>query len=881
MTWWNRFRRRERLDEDLDKELRFHVEQYTDDLVANGHSHQQARREARLALGGPEQLKEDCRDARGTRWLEDLWHDFRYALRTLGQRPGFAAVALLTLALGTGANTVMFTLINSVLLKPLAYPEPEKLVTVGAATVQFGRNNPVLSYPDYLDLKRDTHAFEQLAAWSYGGGGTITSPGEPEWLMGREISSDIFRALRIPLEQGRAFLPDEDRRGGAPVTIISHRLWQRRFGESAAAVGQRIIFDGAARTIVGIAPAGFQLGAESDVFTPLGQDTAPRMNNREASFLPVIGRLRKGADVAQAQTELTALGHGLAAQYPISNTDRSFNASPLRQGMVNGVQSTLWLLLGAVGLVLVMACVNVASLLLARAVSREREVALRVALGAGRGRLIRQCLTESALLGIGGGCLGLAIAAAGIRPFVLLWPDGLPRAEEVRLDWHVLLFAFAVSVLSGLLFGLAPALRAPARQVEQTLRAGARSVTGGSRRLHGAFVGLQIALAVVLLVSAGLLARTMLRLSSLDPGINLHNVLAARVSISPTLLSDPVRTRAAWLDLLDHARRAPGVQAAALTDIVPMRQGGNALDYWTSPDMPPLNRRFIALATSTTPDHWTTLGIPLRSGRLINDYDRMGGEAVVVIDDVLARHAFKGADAVGKELWVPALAPGGVRVIAVVGHVRNFGLAGDDASQIRDQLYYPFAQVPDGLMRLFSGFMSIVVRTSVPPLNEIEPLRKAVRGASGDQVLYDTFTMEQLASASLARQRFLLLLFGVFAGLALLLACVGIYGVLAYLTSQRVPEIGVRMALGATGGSVMKMVLRQSLGMIASGALLGVGAGIAAARLLQRLVAGVQAVDPLTITLMIAVLAAAALAASFAPARRASHVDPMNALRND
>ena len=879
MTWWNRFLRRERLDEDLDKELRFHVDQYTDELVANGHSRQQARREARLALGGPEQLKEECRDARGTRWLEDMWHDFRYALRALSQRPGFAAVALLTLALGTGANTVMFTLINSVLLKPLAYPEPEKLVTLGVGTAEFGGN--LVSYPDYLDLKRDTHAFENLGAWSYNGGGTITKPGEPAWIMGRQISSDMFRVLGIPVEQGRAFLPDEDRRGGTPVAIISHRLWQRRFGESAAAVGQSIVLDGIPRTVVGIAPASFQLGADSDVFTPLGQDTAPRMNNRRASVFPVVARLRKGVEITQAQSELTVLGHNLAAQYPESNTDRNFSAYPLRQGIVSGVRSTLWLLLGAVGLVLLMACVNVASLLLARAVSREREVALRVALGAGRGRLIRQCLTESALLGIGGGCLGLMIAAAGIRPFVLLWPDGLPRAEEVRLDWRVLLFAFAVSVLSGLLFGLAPALRAPARQLEQTLRAGARSVAGSSRRLHGAFVGVQIALAVVLLVSAGLLGRTMLRLSSLDAGLNLHNVLVGRVTISPTLLSDPGRTRAAWLDLLDHVRRVPGVQAATLTDVVPMRGGINTLDYWTSPDLPPLNRRFMSLATSTTPDHFGTLGIPLRSGRLFDDNDRLGGEPVVIIDDVLARHAFKGANAVGKQLWVPALAPGGVRVVGVVGHVRNFGLAGDDESQLRDQIYYPFAQVPDVLMRMFSGFMSIVVRTSVPPLNEVELLRKEVRGATSDQVLYDTFTMEQLASASLARQRFLLLLFGTFAGLALVLACVGIYGVLAYLTSQRVPEIGVRMALGASGASVMKMVLRQSLGMIGSGALLGVIAAIAAALVLQRLVTGVQAMDPFTIALMIAVLVAAALLASFAPARRASHVDPMNALRQD
>ncbi len=880
MTWWNRLLRKQQMEEELDKELRFHVDQYIDDLVANGRDREQARREARLALGGPEQLKEDCRDARGTRWAEDLWQDFRYAVRTLRQRPGFAAVALLTLALGTGAVTVMFTVINSVLLKPLPYPQPERLVTIWAKTEKFGESWSI-AYPDFLDIRGSLRGIERLAAWSYNGGGTITEPGDPAWLLGREISSNLFSVLGIPLERGRAFLPDEDRPGGAPVVIIGHKLWLSRFGGSAGAIGQRLVLDGQPRTIVGIAPAGFQLGGEVDLFTPLGPDTAPRMHNREAPFLPVFGRLRASATIAQVQTELTVIGHNLAAQYPKSNTDRSFLVYPAQQQIVRDVRSTLWLLLGTVGLVLMMACVNVASLLLARAVSRERELALRVALGAGRGRLARQCLTESALLSICGGIIGLAIAAIGIRPFVALWPDGLPRADEVRLDWHVLLFALAVSLISGILFGLAPALRAPKVDLEQALRAGARAVTGTSRRLHSAFVGAQIALAVVLLVSAGLLGRAMLRLSSVDPGFNVHNVLDARATISTTTLSDPARMRAAWQDFLDRAQRAPGVRDAALTDIVPMRQGVNGLDYWTSPDMPPLNRRPIALSTSTTPEYLAVMGVPLLQGRFFDLHDRLGGEPVIVIDEDLARHAFKGGDPVGRPLWVPDLSPGPVRVIGVVGHVRYWGLAGDDDAQIRDQLYYPFAEVPDGLMRLFSGFMSIVARTDVPPLNEVEALQKAVRGATGDQVLYDVSTMEQLASASLARQRFLLVLFGAFAGLALLLAGVGIYGVLAYLTSQRVPEIGVRMALGASGGDVMRMVLRQSLGMIFSGAVVGLIAAVAAGRVLQRLVAGVQGTDFVTTAIMLGVLVTAALAASFIPARRASHVDPMRALRQD
>lgn len=880
MNWWKRLLRRRQMDDELEKELRFHVEQYTDDLVANGQDREQARRQARLALGGPEQLKEDCRDARGTRWIEDLWQDVRYALRTLRQRPGFAAVALLTLALGTGATAVMFTVINSVLLRPLPYPQPDRLVTVWAKTTKLGESWSI-AYLDFLDLKSNLKGMERLGAWSYSGGGTVTAPGDPTWFNGREISANLFDVLGVRMERGRAFLPDEDRRGGAPVVIISHALWLSRFGGSATALGQRLVLDGQPRIIVGITPAGFHLTSEEDLYTPLAQDTAPRMNNRSASFLPVIGRLRPGVTLDQVQAELTVIGRNLTAQYPDSNTDRSFIVFPAQKQIVRDVRSTLWLLLGAVGMVLLMACVNVASLLLARAVSRERELALRVALGAGPGRLARQCLTESALLGLCGGCAGLLIAASGIHPFVALWPDGLPRADEVRLDWHVLMFTLAVSLLTGVLFGLAPSLRAPGLDLEQTLRAGARSVSGTSQRLHTLFVGAQMALAVVLLVSAGLLGRAMLRLSAVDPGIDVHNVLEARAAISPGMLSDPARTRAAWLNFLDRTQHAAGVRTAALTDIVPMRVGSNMLDYWTSPDMPPLNRRYIALATSATPGLRDVMRFPLRRGRFLDEQDRLGGEPVVVIDDNLARRAFKEADPVAKELWVPALAPGPVRVVGVVGHVRSVGLAGDDEAPVQDQIYYPFAQVPDGLMRLFSGFMSIVVRTDIPPMNELGTIERAVRGATGDQVIYEASTMEHLASASLARQRFLLVLFGVFAGLALVLACIGIYGVLAYLTGRRVPEIGVRMALGASGANVVGMVLRQSLGIILAGAFVGAAAAIAAGRVLQGLVSGVQAGDPLTIALMIALLVIAALAASFIPARRASQVDPLNALRQD
>jgi predicted permease len=878
MTWWQRLWRRKQMEGQLEKELRFHLEQHTADLIAQGHDAEEARRRARLALGGPEQVKEKCRDARGTRWLEDLLQDFRYALRTLRQRPGFAAVTLCTLALGIGATTVMFTVINGVLLKPLPYPEPERLVTLHGVTEKYGDQWGV-SYPNFLDCKSENRSLTPMAAWSYGGG-TVSEPGEAEYIAGRQISSELFSVYGVPLSRGRAFLPEEDRPGAAPVVIISYSLWQRRYGGSQSAIGSPLVFDGKSYTVAGIAPAGFQLDGNADVFTPLGQNTEVRMQNREANFIHVVARLGPAVTLAEAKAELALIGRRLAGQYPKTNAGRTFQAQPLRQELTGDVRSTLWLLLGAVSLVLLIACVNVASLLLARAASRERELAMRVALGAGRSRLVRQCLTESAVLGIFGGALGVLLAAIGIRPFVVFWPGSLPRAGEIRLDWHVLLFALIASLFSGLLFGLAPALRAPAHELEQRLRAGARTVTGSSRRLYSGFVISEIALAVVLLASAGILGRTVLRLSSLDPGIDIRNILVTRVSLSPGILENPAQIRAAWRDVLDRARRVPGVGPVALADVVPMRTGENGLGYWTTPAPPPANQMPIALASTVTPDYLKVMGLALRQGRFFNDHDRLGSEPVVVIDEVLAQHAFGGgAEVAGKRLWVQAIGP--AKVVGVVGHVRHWGLARDDRAQIRDQIYYPFAQVPDPLMRLFSSFMSMVVRTGIQPLNVVEPLRREERGATGDQTLYEVRTMEQLASASLARQRFLMTLFGIFAGLALLLACIGIYGVLAYVTSQRVPEIGLRMALGASAGDVMWQVLRQSLGMIFAGVGVGLTIALAVARLLERLVAGVHSSEPLTFGIMTSILVGAASFASFLPARRASRVDPMSALRQE
>ncbi len=741
----------------------------------------------------------------------------------------------------------------------------------------YGEQN--LAYLDFLDCQRDSRSLA-LAGFVHEAG-TISEPGEAEHLDELGASSNLFSVLGEPLFLGRAFLPEEDRPSGAPVAILSYSLWQRRFGGNPAALGSSLVLDGKRYTVVGVTRPTLRLDdEEAVVYTPMGQNTAPYMQRRGPHPVTTIARLSPSATLAQAQEELAMIGRHLAEQFPDTNKDRGFAAKQLQPDVAD-VRSTLWLLLGAVSLVLLIACANVASLLLARAISRERELAMRAALGASRSRLIRQCLTESAVLGLAGGALGVLLAAIGIRPFLTFWPGSLPRAEQVQLDWRVLLFAIAASLASGFLFGLAPALRSGARELEQTLRAGARTLAGSSRHLHGAFVTSEIALAVVLLIAAAMLGRTLLHLSALDPGLNIRNVLVTRMALSPATLANPGQIRAAWKDVLDRARGVPGVQSATMVDTVPMREGVNELGYWTTADVPLANKQPVTLATTVTPDYLKVMGIPLLKGRFLNDYDRMGNELVVVIDDVLARHAFGGEEAVGRRLWVPDMGPRPVRVVGVVGHVRHWGLAGDDQAQVRDQLYYPFAQVPDSLLRPWSELMSIAIRTGNDPLSVVEPLRRAVRGATNDQVIYEVRTMEQLANDSIARQRFLLLLFAIFAGFALLLACIGIYGVLAYLTSQRVPEIGVRMALGATAHDVMRMVLRQSLGMIFLGVGIGTAAALAAARVLRGLVEGMQPTEVSAFAVMIPLLVAAALAASFVPARRASRVDPMSALRQD
>jgi predicted permease len=809
-------------------------------------------------------------------WLQDFAQDARLTGRMLQHSPGFAAVALLTLAVGIGIATVMFTVIEGVLLRPLPYANATRLVRVATQQEADRFGNPNFANLDFVDFRTQSRTLE-LAGRLFDTG-TLTAPGEPELLNVSSVSANFFSTLGVRLVTGRDFTSADDRAGAGGVAILSHDVWRRRFGGDQSAIGTTITIDTRTYAVIGVAPAELRVLSGIDIYLPLGQNTLPVLTRRTNRLIQVVGLQRPGVTLEQARAEVAALGGVLAAAYPDTNKQRTYTVNPLRLN-VGDLGNTLWLLFAAVIVVLLIACVNIANLLLARALTRQHEIALRVALGAGRGRLIRQCLAESVVIGALGGALGVALAWIGTKPFIEMWPGGLPRVDGIAINGSVLLFALGISVASGIAFGLAPAFGARTRDVESTLRAGGRGIAGRPRRMQGAFVIVQVALAMVLLACASLLGRTLLTVSSRDPGVDVRNVLTARTAISPAKLRNPAEARLAWQDLLDRGRRVPGVSAIAMVDTVPMRQGSNQIEYRLSAAPVPEKQQTTTLATCITPDYLKVTGIPLRAGRFFTDADRPGAQAVVVIDEVLAERAFGQRNPIGAELWSNELGPDPVTIVGVVGHVRQWGLAADDQSAVRAQLYYPFAQLPDQLVWRWSQLMSIAVRTEVDPTTVVTPLRRAVVGESRDQVLYQLNTFQDLADASIASQRFLLLLFSIFATMALALACVGIYGVLANLTRQRLPEMSVRMALGASAGAVRWLVLRHSVGLMMIGVLVGVAGAIATEKTLSSLVEGAEPRGALSVAVAVPVLVLAGLLASFIPARRASRVNPATLLK--
>ena len=818
--------------------------------------------------------------------MQTLWQDLRYGIRMLGKAPGFTVVAVLTLALGIGANTGMFSVVESVLLAPLPYSSPNRLVVVWESNLHF-KQVVSPSYPNFLDWQRSARSFQQMAAvrWRYY---DIASPGSPEHLLGAGISSTFLDTLGVKLRFGRNFSSQEDQRGGAPVVILSTDLWRNRFGGSLQALGKAVTLDGVDYTIIGILPSGFQFGDERvDVYTPLAQGDPLMLDPRDAPAILSIGRLNPGVSIAQAQAEMTAVQDRLVQLYPDANRGLGASVVPLRQVLIGDVGATLLVLLGAVGLVLVIACANVANLLLARSVGRTREFAIRAALGASRSRTVRQLLTESAILSLAGAALGLMIANWGIRPVLAVVPGSLPRSENIGVNTAVLLFTLAVSIVVMALFGLAPALKNSKTDLQSALKDGGRGTTTAGHRVQSSLVILQMALTLMLLVGAGLLFRTIRQLWDTNPGFDTQHIITFKVGFSPSLTKTAAGMRAAYSQLLESLRTLPGVQAADFTYIVPLRSRNNVAPFWIGSQKPAVVRAAPRMMVfDTGPDYLRTMSIPLLSGRFFTEDDTTKSPCVAAIDNVLASSYFRGQNPLGQTItfgWTPPWGP--CRIVGVVGHVRHWGL-GDEGSRTQAQAYYPLYQIPDQWVTASEGFpaTTIIVRTSLPTAAAIPAIRNVVYGNGKEQPIYDVASMQEIASESMSAQRFPMILLGAFAALALLLASVGIYGVISYSVTQRVHEIGIRMALGAERQNIFRMVIAQGLRATLAGIAIGATAALALTRLLvsfASLLYGVKPSDPLTFIAVSLLLSTPAVLACYVPARFAMRVDPIVALRHE
>jgi predicted permease len=873
--------RRNAVDSELEDELRFHFDQHVEKLIRAGLPLAEARCRARLEFGGSDQIKEECREARGTHLLDALAQDVRYAARTLRKSPGFTIVAVLTLALGIGANTAIFSVVQGVLLAPLPYRQPESLVLVW-------QNNLTLkhtisdSYPDFLDWQRNARSFRQMAAFDWQER-ELTSPGMPEHINGKLISSGFFGTLGVEPILGREFSPQGDKPGGSPVVIISNRLWRNRFAGSTGAFGKSITLDGVSYTIVGVLPSAFRLfGDEADVYTPLAQGDPLIYSDRTIHPVICIARLKPGVTLAQSDAEMSAVQDHLDQLYPAADRGLGANVRSLKQEFVGDVSGTLLMLFGAVGIVLLIACANVANLLLARSAARTREFAIRSALGANRSRIVRQLLVESVLLSLVGGGLGLVVAKWALNPILAAVPGSLPRSDSIGVNVYVLLFAFSVSIAVGILFGLAPALRSSKTDLQTSLKEGTRSSTAAHHRAQSSLVIVQMALTLVILVGAGLLFRTIHNLWDVNPGFDTQNLITFRVGLSPSASKTSSAMRNAYQQLIERVRNIPGVNAADLTVLVPLSQGQNIGPFWVGSQAPISSAQAPrALFYWTGPDYLRTMKIPLLRGRYFTPQDTVKSDPVVVIDSVLARTYFPDRDPIGQAMTIPHWGP--VRVIGVVDHVRHWGLGARD-TYTENQIYAPLYQLSDDWAPMFYRRLTVVVRTPLDSATVIPAIKNAVYAAGRDQPVYRIQTMQKIAADSMSSQRFPMILLGAFAGLALLLASVGIYGVISYSVSQRVHEIGIRMALGAERPEIFRMVIGQGLRLALAGLAIGAVAALILTRLLSsfsHLLYGVGRSDPITFASVSVLLIGVAVWACYVPARRATKVDPMVALRHE
>jgi predicted permease len=818
--------------------------------------------------------------------MNTLFQDIRYAIRILLKAPGFTAIAVLTLALGIGANTALFSVVNGVLLNPLPYPHPNQIVSVTSRVAGF--ETASISYPDFHDWARENRTFSSLAAYKSFQSFNLLAQGEPERVSAVEVSASFFPTLGVNPILGRNFSPAEDELNGPPAVILSGGFWKAKFGASPSIIGKALNLDGTDYTVVGVLPASFYFCCRninfipSDVYVPLGADKDPYMQSRK--FHPgimAVGRLNPGVTPAQARADMDRVAHTLAATYPDADKDRGIGVVPLKQKMVQNIQPFLLVLLAAVGFVLLIACVNVANLLLARSTGRAREFAIRAALGASQTRVIRQLLTESMLLAVAGGALGLLLAGWGTSAALSIVPSTLPRANDVRMDPRVLLFTLAISLLAGILFGLAPALKTAHPDLHEALKEGGRGASGAKYRTQGVFVIVEMALAVVLLIGAGLTIRTLVGLWSVNPGFNPHNVLTFNVGFPPSVTSgDAEQIRASLRQLTDKIAAVPGVSAVSLTNgAFPMYEESD-LPFWLDGTPKPANENGMpdAVWYIVGPEYLKVMKIPLLRGRFLTPQDDANSPAVCVIDENFAHRYFGKRNPVGKRLDFNMVYKQ-LEIVGVVGHVKQFGLDENASSPLHAQFYTSDLQQPDRDTKAFASVTGYVARTEGSPDAFAGSIRDAVRGFNSKAVVFGTDTMDHVVSQSLAARRFAMILLAVFAVLALLLSSIGIYGVISYVVGQRAHEIGIRIALGAQRRDVLKIILGQGARLAVIGVALGLVAAAGLTRLMTVILYGVSAIDPLTFAAVAIMLLSVALAACYIPARRAMKVDPMVALR--
>jgi predicted permease len=809
--------------------------------------------------------------------MNTLWQDLRLGLRMLLKNPGFSAIVVVTLALGISVNVALFSVVNGVLLNPLPYPQPEQLVTLHQSKPNF--ETGAIPYPNFRDLQKENQTFSAMAI-SRGIGFSLIGAGEAERVSGRLMSADFFSVLGVKPVLGRTFAPGEDEVGASPVAVISAELWRRKFGAAQDVLGKGLTLDDKSYAIIGVLPANFTLLGNVDVYVPIGQWNNPALKIRSAALgLHGTGRLKPGVTVEQGQADLDRVMRDLAVAYPETNKGNGAKIIPLRQRLVGDIGATLWILLGAVGFVLLIACVNVSNLLLVRSTGRAREFAIRAALGAGRWRLLRQSLTESMLLALTGGALGLVVAGWGTQAALAVLPTTLPRAQEVGLDSRVLIFTLVVSLLTGILSGLAPALKTSQSRLSETLKEGERGSSGGRGRAQSALVAIEMALALVLLIGAGLMIRSLTALWNVDPGFHPNNVLTFGLSPSPSLrTAKPEAIRTALRDLSDRIGSTPSVVAVSLSAGGVPLQGEDDLFFWVDGQPKPSSQSemHMALVYRVEPGYLTAMGVPLKQGRFFNNQDDERSQPVVVIDEVFARKYFGDTDPIGKRIVQEG--QDAQQIIGVVGHVKQWSIDSDEDQTLQAQLYEPFRQFPDNAMSAMATGVGVVTRSN-GPAPPFDAIRRSVQSQNKENVISRAQTMNEVIAASLAERRFSMMLLEAFAVVALLLASLGLYGVISYLVGQRTHELGIRIALGAQRKNVLGLILGHGMKMALAGVALGIVAALVLTRLLAKMVYGVSTTDPLTFAFITLLLTTVALLACYVPARRATKVDPLVALR--